>query len=316
MSGRDARATQAGAGGIAAKKISRERTARFALLAAIPNLLAVVFAVLLSNSISLVADLLLSLLDFATVLVVWWVAYLALQSRGARLEFGFGKVESLTSAAVGGFMVVSLFVVVALALGRMQGGETELQGSGVIIGILANAVSGAVNLWLLLRYWRQARSDESPVVRSQIVLFIDKLTSNVVMLVALAGALLFSGTAVGPYIDPVASLIIALSMGFWALQILRRALSELLDAACGEEVQMPVTQALAQHFDDYDGIGPLRTRRAGADVFIEIELEFRPERTMAEVERVRSALTAQIRQAVPNARVTLLPRLAGATTEF
>lgn len=292
------------------RKRERERTARLALLAAVPNLFAVLLAVLLSNSVSLVADLLLSLLDFATVFVVWWVARLSLLGRGVRLEYGFGKVESLTGGVVGVFMLVSLGIVVALAVARMQTGDTALEGPGVAIGLAANLLSGAINFWLLLRYWRQSKRDESPVVRSQIVLFIDKITSNLVMTLALAGSLLFAHTAVGPYIDPLASLVIAGSMGFWAAQVLRRALAELIDAACGEDVQMPVTQALASHFNDYDGLGKLRTRRAGSEVFIEIELEFEGSRTVAELHRLEQSMAAMILQSVPNARVAILPKLA------
>ena len=266
-------------------------------------------AVLLSNSVSLVADLLLSLLDFATVLVVWWVARLAVQDRSLGLEYGFGKVESLPGAAVGIFMLISLGIVVALALARLQSGMTQIEGPGIAIGLAANGLSCVINSWLLLRYWRQARSDQSPVVRSQVALFVDKLTSNVVMIVALAGSIIFAGQPLGAYIDPIASLLIAASMGYWSYLIMQRALGELLDAACGEDVQMPVTQALARHFDDYDGLGALRTRRAGSQIFVEVELAFTPERTVAEVHRLQQSLSAMITQSVPAAEVVVLPRL-------
>ncbi|MGK9170982.1 cation transporter [Inquilinus limosus] len=286
----------------------RERTARVAVLAVIPTLAVTAWSVLASNSLALAADLLLTVLDTACVLVAWIVARRALAERPAGLDYGTGKLESLASAVVGVFMVASLCLVTTLAALRLWQGGAAVAGSGVFAGLAINLVYGLVNGAILLRYRAQRRHDPSPLVQSQIRLFIDKVTSNLLMAAALGGAVLFRDTAIGPYIDPVASLLVALSMAFWAVQIIRSSIGELIDAACGEDVRRPLAAALARCAGGFGDPGVIRTRRAGGVVYVEIELGCAQEISVAAIERLRIELMAMLRPLIPALSVAILPR--------
>lgn len=286
----------------------RERTARLAVLAVIPTLAVTAWSVLESNSLALAADLLLTVLDTACVLVAWIVARRALAERPAGLDYGTGKLESLASAVVGVFMVASLCLVVTLAGLRLSQGGATVAGSGVFAGLAINLVYGLVNGGILMRYRAQRRHDPSPLVQSQIRLFIDKVTSNLLMAAALGSAVLFRDTAAGPYIDVVASLLVALSMAFWAVQIIRSSIGELIDAACGEDVRRPLATALARCAGGFGDPGAIRTRRAGGVVYVEIELGCAPEVPVAAIERLRTELLAVLRPLIPALSVAILPR--------
>lgn len=286
----------------------RERTARLAVLAVIPTLAITAWSVLESNSLALAADLLLTVLDTACVLVAWIVARRALAERPAGLDYGTGKLESLASAVVGVFMVASLCLVVTLAGLRLAQGGAAVAGDGILIGLAINLVYGLVNGGILMRYRAQRRHDPSPLVQSQIRLFIDKVTSNLLMAAALGSAVLFRDTAAGPYIDPVASLLVALSMAFWAVQIIRSSIGELIDAACGEDVRRPLATALARCAGSFGDPGAIRTRRAGGVVYVEIELGCAPEVPVAAIERLRTELLGVLRPLIPALSVAILPR--------
>ena len=301
-----------GQGGATAESSSpvrqRERTARIAVLAVIPTLSVTAWSVLESNSLALAADLLLTVLDTACVLVAWIVARRALAERPAGLDYGTGKLESLASAVVGVFMVASLCLVVTLAGLRLSQGGATVAGDGVLAGLAINLVYGLVNGSILMRYRAQRRRDPSPLVQSQIRLFIDKVTSNLLMAVALGSAVLFRDTAAGPYIDVVASLLVALSMAFWAVQIIRSSIGELIDAACGEDVRRPLAAALSRCAGGFGDPGAIRTRRAGGVVYVEIELGCAPEVPVAAIERLRTELLTVLRPMIPALSVAILPR--------
>jgi cation diffusion facilitator family transporter len=286
----------------------RERTARLAVLAVIPTLAVTIYSALASNSLALLADLLLTVLDTACVVVAWIVARRALAERPVGLDYGTGKLESLASAVVGVFMIVSLCLVTTLAALRLGQGGQAISGSGVVTGLAINLVYGLVNGAILLRYRAQRRTDPSPLVQSQIRLFIDKVTSNLLMAAALAGAVLFRDGLVGRYIDVAASLLVVTSMAFWAIQIIRSSIGELIDAACGEDVRRPLTGALARHLGSLCDLGAIRTRRAGGVVYVEIELGFAPEVPVAAVDCLRTELLAALRPLIPALSVAILPR--------
>lgn len=200
----------------------RERTARIAVLAALPTLAVTAYAALSSNSLTLLADLVLTLLDAAGVLAVWLVA----RRRGN----GVANLERLAGAMVGSLMLVSFGVVAGLAALRIGQGGAVVAGGGVAAGLVINLIYGLVNVAILRRCLTQRKTDSSPLIRSQLRLFIDKVTSNLLMVAALGGALLFGETPIGPFIDPVASLLVAASMAFWSVQILRGSLVGVIDA--------------------------------------------------------------------------------------
>ncbi|MGF6230096.1 divalent metal cation (Fe/Co/Zn/Cd) transporter [Inquilinus ginsengisoli] len=202
----------------------REKTARIAVLAALPTLAVTAYAALASNSLTLLADLVLTLLDAAGVLAVWLVA------RRMGGGNGVARLERLAGAVVGGLMLVSFCVVASLAALRIGQGGAVVAGDGVAAGLGINLIYGLVNIAILRRCLAQRKTDPSPLIRSQLRLFIDKVTSNLLMVAALGGALLFGETQIGPFIDPVASLLVAASMAFWSVQILRGSLCGLIDA--------------------------------------------------------------------------------------
>src|SRR5687768_14431330 len=110
----------------------RERTARIAVLAALPTLAVTAYAALASNSLTLLADLVLTLLDAAGVLAVWLVA----RRRGN----GVANLERLAGAMVGVLMLVSFGVVAGLAALRIGQGGAVVAGGGVAAGLVINLI--------------------------------------------------------------------------------------------------------------------------------------------------------------------------------
>ncbi|MGK9237118.1 cation transporter [Inquilinus limosus] len=285
----------------------RERTARVAVVAVGPTLAVTAYSALTSNSLALFADLVLTILDSACVLVAWLVARQVISERPAR-NYDARKLESLAGVAIGMVMIASLCLVVALAALRLWRGGAVVEGQGILAGLAGNLIYGLINGGILQRYRAQRRVDQSPLVQSQIRLFVDKVTANLVMAAALGAAVLFRDAAIGPYIDPVASLVVALSMAFWSTQIIRSSVSELTDAECGEEVRRPVMAALARHAGTFGDLQAIRTRRASGMVHVEIELGFAPDVTVTAVERLRADLADFLRRLIPELSLNILPR--------
>ena len=107
------------------------------------------------------------------------------------------------------------------------------------------------------------------------------------------------------FIDPVASLTIAASILFAALGIFKSSTLDLLDRTLEEEHQIAILRALVNHFDRYQELRQIRSRRAGRQVFVEILLGFAPEQTAAEIETSARELKTELEQEIPGSRVTI-----------
>jgi Co/Zn/Cd efflux system component len=197
------------------------RTARFAVLAGTPGLLLTAYAAASSTSLTIRADLVLTFLDMLVLAAAWVLA-----SRTERVMTNVPKgkpalAEALVTGLAALCMSLSMTVVAGIAVQRIAAGGVAVQGSGVILGMALNFAYGGINFWILRRWRARNRLAPSPLVRSQICLFSDKLSSNLLIAVSLAAALILEGTAVARFIDPIAGLLIATATARWTIPVVR-----------------------------------------------------------------------------------------------
>jgi divalent metal cation (Fe/Co/Zn/Cd) transporter len=114
-----------------------------------------------------------------------------------------------------------------------------------------------------------------------------------------------SGHGWSEYIDPAASMVIALSILSATLGIFSSSLYDLLDRTLEEERQIVILAELARHFNDYEELHGIRSRRSGAQVYVEIFLEFDPEKRIGEVQRVIDTLRRDIEAQLQGSSVTI-----------
>jgi len=102
-------------------------------------------------------------------------------------------------------------------------------------------------------------------------------------------------------------MIIAGVMVHSAYGILSESVRDLLDVALDEGVQLQVLRWLATHFEDYREFHGVRSRRAGSAMFIEVFLEFDPDRRMADVQAVIDDMRGELMRAIPGSFVSIVP---------
>ena len=68
---------------------------------------------------------------------------------------------------------------------------------------------------------------------------------------------------------------------------------------------MVILKELANHFDDFEFLHGIRSRRSGAEAFIDILLEFAPERRAGDIQAAAASLRRRIESQIPNSHVTI-----------
>ncbi|UVK36264.1 hypothetical protein LHFGNBLO_003163 [Mesorhizobium sp. AR10] len=197
------------------------RTARLAVLAGTPGLLLTAYAAATSTSLTIPADLALTLMDMLVLVSVLAVASgskkLGMSKRRAALA------ETLVNALAALGMCLSMAVVAGIAVQRIAAGGVEPHGSGVVLAMNLNLAYAAVNFWILRRWKARNALAASALARAQICLFSDKLSSNLLIVTSLATAMIWQGTIIARFIDPVAGLLIATATARWAIPVVRDA---------------------------------------------------------------------------------------------
>ena len=107
------------------------------------GLLTTIFNVVNSNSLVIVADLCSSLLEFASDLIAFGAFLLMRSRRVALLEYGLGKIESITSLLVSIMMIFSVLILLGMAVPRITH-PVAITGFGIWLGLLCAAVFGVL----------------------------------------------------------------------------------------------------------------------------------------------------------------------------
>lgn len=174
-----------------------------------------------AGSVALLADALHNLSDVAALGLALAARRLGRRPASVRHTYGFRRAEVLAAALNAMVLLAVTAWIVREALARLADPHPVKQGLMLTVATIALLANGAAVLLLK----RHAHDDLN--VRSAFLhLLQDAVASLVVVLAAL-----FAKTSLGTYLDPVASLVVALAVVRSAIGILLESLDYFVEAA-------------------------------------------------------------------------------------
>ena len=282
----------------------KERATQQALVVGVLDTVVCLGAWLAASSSVLLADFLSTSLECVAVLLAWLSLRRIVHGRNHAFDFGIGKLESLSSVFVGVLMSLGVvYIVVDSVLNFVN--PSPISGAGVYVSGAAQLIFGVINTHMALNARRLARRSTSPIIMAQQKLFTARAVGCGFIFASLALSMLLQRHAWSVYIDPIASLIVAGFMGFSALGVFADSFNDLLDKTLDEELQLVITRELVTHFDEYENLRGIRSRRSGSHVFIDIFLECAPDRRVGDVQTFFDSLRHGLESKIPNSRVVV-----------
>jgi len=283
---------------------NREKAALTGVVFGLIDTVVTVAAMLASNSSVLLADTCKTVLEFVAVLMAWLAIRRINRGSNHQFNYGIGKLENLSSLLVGLLMLLCLAIIGVNTVRNILH-PSHITGIGVWISVTAQVVYAVVNGFLCLKNKRLAKQESSPIMESQARLFLTKALANLFILISLLLSMALASYHWALYIDPVASMIIGASILLAAVGILSSSFYDLLDRTLEEESQFFILRELAKHFDQYEALHGIKSRRSGSHVFVEIFLEFDAGKTVGEVQKTINSLRKNIEDSVKGSRVTI-----------
>jgi cation diffusion facilitator family transporter len=263
-------------------------------------------AAILAGSITMFADVLKCGNEILATFFAWLTLRKLAKGGHGTYDYGMGKFENLAGIMTGGVMFISLILVFYTAVERILIPE-GLRIEGAVLGSVLMFIGVCVNTWLWLKNYRVAMKEHSPIMESQWRLFRTKAFSDLSVLLALLLSVALQGFWWSLYIDPVASFVIVGFLLFSGYRVISSSLPDLLDKTLDESLQIVIIQGLAEFFDEYKAFHGVRSRRSGANVYIEIFLEFDGERKMCDVQEVIDRMKVSLESKIAKSSVTVIP---------
>lgn len=250
----------------------------------------------MSDSVSLLATLLDSVLDAIASLINLVAVRHALTPADREHRFGHGKAEALAGLSQSMFIAGSAgFLLLEAGRKTLNPAVIEHAQSGIAVMLF----SMAATLALLLFQNYVIRKTQSTAIRADALHYRSDLLINGGVIVALW--LSMSGW---PQFDGPIACLIGLYILFSAWQIIRISLDQLMDRELPDETRAEIKQMVLQHPAAL-GMHDLRSRNAGRAVFIQLHLELDDALSLVDAHNVCDEVEATLLSAFPDAEIII-----------
>ncbi len=251
----------------------------------------------LTGSISVWASLLDSVMDILASTVNLFAVRAAARPADEDHAYGHGKAESLAGLFQAIVIFASgLFLIWEVIHRIIEIHQTRSEGLGAVSMLIATGVS----VWLVVRLRRVARETDSLAIKSDAAHYVSDIFTNLGALIAL----LITALTRWRLIDPLTSTFIAVYIFWSAIKVGRESIDVLMDRRLPLDVDERIADIVSR-FKDQGVVGfhDLRTRRSGAQKFIDLHLEVQRDQRLQEAHDLTVRVLRTIEAEVPRARV-------------
>ncbi len=262
----------------------------------------------LSGSLTIAAELARGGLLFMVELISLFTLRRSHRGKLASFEYGIGKIERVITVLIALGLYLSALFTLEATIGRINS-PTVMPTPFLVLAVMVANANLLVNTFCYGDFVRSMPEQGSLILESQIRSRLVKVAASAIVVVVMVVACWLADPKAAVYVDAFGALFVIVYMVKAATDMLRESLPDVLDRALPEADQMKVLRALSGHFGEFEHFSSAKSRRSGGHAFVEIDLSFEPDLPLSEVTRRSQEIESDIRQALPDAIVSVIPHV-------
>ena len=257
-----------------------------------------VLVAVITDSISIVAQAVDSLLDLFAVVITVLAIRIATKPADEEHPFGHGKAENIAAVIQAVLIFTAGALIIYSAVHRMiTGEEVKLTEAG--IGVML--VSVITSILLARHLLKVSRSTGSPALEANAYNIAADVYSAAGVLVGFL-VIRFSNLYI---IDPIMAVVVAFFILKAGYNVTRRSFGGLVDTRLPEQEEAEIKAAIMKHGCLIGGFHDLRTRQAGRQRYIELHLVMPRNASVDITHRMCDNLEQDIEKRLPNTSITI-----------
>ena len=259
-----------------------------------------------SGSLGILAEAAHSGLDLLAAIVTLIAVRVSSIPADQNHAYGHGKVENLSALVETLLLLATCVWIISEAVERLTAHEVVVDAS--IWTFLVMAVSIVVDVTRSRMLYRAARKHRSQALEADALHFSTDIWSSAVVIVGLAGVKLagwFPHLSYMKRADAVAALMVAVIVVAVSLQLGRRTIQALLDAApAGAAARI---QEAVQSLDQVINCHAVRVRQSGPHYFVDLHILLEGGMSLHAAHEMTEQVEHTVQAILPGADVTVHP---------
>lgn len=249
-----------------------------------------------TDSVSILASLIDSLMDAGASLINLLAVHYALAPPDKEHRYGHGKAESVAGLAQATFIAASGLYLIVQSVERLTNPQ-PIMALDIGLWVMGFSILATTMLMFLQHY--VIRHTHSTAIRADALHYNSDLLANTAIIVAL---LLSQIGWLG--VDPLFALAIAAYVIYSSWQIGSEAFHDLLDHELPDEKRKQILQ-IAKSQTGVLGVHDLRTRLSGRTEYIQLHLELPDELPLIQAHKISDSVEKAIKKVFPAADVAI-----------
>jgi len=263
-------------------------------------------ALLMVRSLAIATDLGITVVGLIVSAVLYYSIKLASRPADMLHNYGYGKVEHVCEALEGVVLIGIALVMTVQAVGHVV--HPHAAAANPWVGFWFSVVGCVVNFigafWILAL----AKKCRSPAVQAEGLHYkLEGFISLTVSVSFLAAAIL-ALTSLAPwavYLDPAATLIVAVLITWPSFKLAQHAFLKLLDVSLEESGKIELMGNLAQFMDRTCEFRDVRSRTAGRTTFVELKLVLPKVLSFVKANEFASKVGLDLQKSIPHSETSV-----------
>jgi cation diffusion facilitator family transporter len=280
------------------QSLKKIRAARLSVVTA--TLLAIIkIAVgVATGSMAVLASAVDSILDILMSSVNFFAIKKAEEPADECHPFGHGKYETVATLIQAFVIAISgSWIIFEAARRLIQGSELRMVSGGIAVLIFSTVISFTISRYLR----RIAKETDSSALEADSLHFSMDVFTNLTLA---AGLIILQLTGLTG-IDPLLSMLVGAYIIVEAFKLVRHGMRDVLDAELPPAVREEVTRLLDDFEENLVEYRNLRTRRAGSQKFMDLDLIVCRHMSIEEAHDIADNLENKIKKDIPGSDVTI-----------
>ena len=246
------------------------------------------------HSSAMVSDAIHSLSDVLATFIAWLGIRLSMQAPDREHPYGHERLECVASLLLGAILFGTGLMIGLSGLKTILAGHNdELQSPGSV-ALIAAVVSIATKEGMFWYTRHYAKVLNSAAFMADAWHHRSDALSSIGSLIGIGGAMLGF-----PILDPLASVAIAVCIIKVAYDILKDAVSKMLDTACSSEYEKKLADFISAQ-DGVDRLDVLHTRMFGNKIYIDAEISVDGDKSLTDAHEIAESVHTQVEKHFDN----------------
>ena len=262
-------------------------------------IIAKIFGWFLTESVTMLASLVDSLLDACVSVMNLLAVHYALQPPDHEHRFGHGKIEDIAVFCQSVFFGLSGVFLIFTAIHRFFALDANVaKGGREGIAILLFSI---IITFIIISFQHYVmRRTKSNVIEADSVHYLVDFLTNICAIVGIVVATYWQL----PMFDNITAIAISIYIIITSLKLFRKAFNKLMDHELDEQERQLIIEVIKSH-KEILGFHDLKTRYAGIKPFIQFHLELNQNMTLKQAHMISIEIEKEILAKIPNAEIII-----------